>query len=128
MRAAFALFLVAHGLVHLLYVGWSSRRFELRPGMAWPDESWALSRLLGKRMTRTAAAVVMVFATGVFIVAGVALMLQQPMWPATTLVGVASSTAGFILFWNGRRAHLLDQGALAVLINGAIALLVLVAQ
>jgi hypothetical protein len=31
------IFLILHGLVHLLYAGQGWRFFEIRPGMVWPD-------------------------------------------------------------------------------------------
>jgi hypothetical protein len=46
-RFRLGIFLVLHGLVHLLYFGQSARYFELKPGMTWPDGAWAFSRLLG---------------------------------------------------------------------------------
>ena len=45
----FGVFLMLHGLVHLLYLGQSQRFFELQPGMTWPDgpgrsrDSWAMA-------------------------------------------------------------------------------------
>ena len=42
LRFILSVFIVLHGLVHLLYFGQSRRLFELQPGMAWP-ESWRLS-------------------------------------------------------------------------------------
>ena len=36
MRFVFGVFIVLHGLVHLLYFGQSARYFELKPGMVWP--------------------------------------------------------------------------------------------
>ena len=47
MWIALVLFLFLHGMVHLLYAGHSLRLFELRPGLSWPDSSWAFSRLGG---------------------------------------------------------------------------------
>ena len=126
MRLALALFLVFHGLVHVLFLGWSLRRFALRPGMTWPDDSWALSRLLSERTTRQFATVVMAFAMVAFVVAGIALLFDQAVWQAVLGIAVASSTGGFILFWNGKLEGLPNQGAFAVLINVALALLVLV--
>ena len=126
MRLALALFLVLHGLVQVFFVGWSLRRFALRPGMTWPDDSWALSRLLGERTTRPFAAAVMAFATAAFVVAGIALLLDQKAWQAIMAIALALSTGGFILFWNGKLGGLPNQGAFAVLINAALALLVLV--
>jgi hypothetical protein len=37
MRIVFGILLLIHGLIHLLYSGQSARRFELQPGMVWPD-------------------------------------------------------------------------------------------
>lgn len=50
-------FLVLHGLIHLLYFGQSARLLELQSGMIWPDGSWIFSKLLGDNGTRTLAAV-----------------------------------------------------------------------
>ena len=55
IRAIPGVFVVLHGLVHLLNLGQSVRLFELQPGMTWPDGSWAFSRLLGNNRTRTMA-------------------------------------------------------------------------
>lgn len=126
MRLACSVLLVLHGLVHLVFVGQSLRRFELRPGMTWPDDSWALSGLLGERTTRLVAGVVMAFATVAFVAAGIALLLRQTSWQPIVVTAVASSTGAFILFWNGRSKGLPAQGAFAVLINAAIAVSVLV--
>ena len=40
-RIIFGIFIILHGLVHLLYFGQSTRYFELQPGMVWPDGAWA---------------------------------------------------------------------------------------
>jgi hypothetical protein len=45
MTLVLGLFLILHGLVHLLYLGQSARLFELRSGMVWPDHSWAFAWL-----------------------------------------------------------------------------------
>jgi len=46
LRLIIGVFIVLHGLVHLLYFGQSWRFFELQPEMVWPEDSWAFSRLL----------------------------------------------------------------------------------
>ena len=61
-------FLVLHGLVHLLYFGQSARLFELKAGMLWPDDSWAFSGLLGTNRTRTLASIFCILATVGFVV------------------------------------------------------------
>jgi len=38
IKIGIALFLILHGLVHLLYLGQSRCLFELQPDMEWPDD------------------------------------------------------------------------------------------
>jgi hypothetical protein len=73
-----ALFLLLHGLVHLLYVGQSRRIFELQPGMVWPDGSWFFSRLFGDEPTRLLANVLLLLATLGFIAGSLAIFARQP--------------------------------------------------
>ena len=49
LRLVAGVFVVLHGLVHLFYFAQSRRLFELRPGLVWPDGSWAFSKLLGEQ-------------------------------------------------------------------------------
>ena len=62
IRIIFSVFIVLHGLVHLLYFGQSARYFELQPGMVWPDGSWALSRFVGDATTRNLASNLLILA------------------------------------------------------------------
>ena len=85
----FGVFLVLHGLVHLLYVGQSQRMFELQPGMVWPDGSWLLSRLLNNETVRWVTAVSLVIAALVFVISAAGLFLGQSWW-RWALVGAAA--------------------------------------
>jgi hypothetical protein len=67
LQFIFGIFLALHGLVHLLYVGQSARRFELKPGLARPDGSRAFSKLLGDVTTRTLASIACIIAAIGFI-------------------------------------------------------------
>jgi hypothetical protein len=107
-------FLMLHGLVHLLYMGQSTRRFELRPGMVWPDGSWAFSKLLGEKHTRTLASVVLLVA------GGAGLLLSQAWWRSVVTAAAAFSSVVFVLLWNGKLHHLDDQGGVGIFINLAI--------
>lgn len=76
------IFLVLHGLVHLLYFGQSRRLFELRPKMVWPDGSWAFSKLVGDtrsspvdETTRLLASVALVLAAIGFMAGGLGLFI-----------------------------------------------------
>ena len=120
------LFLVLHGLVHLLYFGQSARIFELKPGMVWPDGSWIFSRLLGEGAARSLASILLILAALGLIVGGIGIFAGQAWWrPVVVGVAVFSSIV-YILFWNGRMQNLDGQGAVGLLIDIAILLAVLV--
>jgi uncharacterized membrane protein YphA (DoxX/SURF4 family) len=128
LRFIVAAFIVLHGLVHLLYFAQSRRVFELQPGMAWPDGSWAFSRLLGDEATRWLASITCILAAIGFIVGGAAILLGQAWWRPVVVGAAAFSAAVFFLFWNGKAQNLAQQGAIAILINLAILVYVLVLQ
>jgi hypothetical protein len=113
-------FLVLHGLVHLLYFGQSRRLFELQPGMAWPDGSWAFSKLLGDGATRWLASISCVLAAIGFVVGGIGILVGQAWWRPMFVGSAAFSAAIFVLFWDGKLQKLANKGAIAVLINSAI--------
>lgn len=124
----FGVFLVLHGLVHLLYFGQSARRFELRPGMVWPDGSWAFTRLLGNKTTRTLASIACIAAAIGFVASGAGVLISQVWWRPLVVAATTFSSVAFILFWNGKLHQLADQGAVAILINLAILIAALVFQ
>ena len=39
LNIVIGVFIILHGLVHMLYFGQSRKFFELQPGMTWPDGS-----------------------------------------------------------------------------------------
>jgi hypothetical protein len=122
----FGVFLVLHGLVHSLYVGQSTRRFELRPGMVWPDGSWAFSKLLGEKATRTPASIACALAAIGLVAGGMGALLSQTGWQTVLVAAAAFSSIAFILFWDGNLRKLDDQGGVGVLINLALLAAVIV--
>ena len=120
------LFLVLHGLVHLLFLGQSARYFELQPGLVWPDGSWVLSGLLGPTATRTLANLVMALSGLGFVVAGVGVLWRQDWWRPLVLAAALFSTASYVLLWDGTRQKLDQQGGIGILINLAILVAVLI--
>jgi hypothetical protein len=126
LQFIFGVFMVLHGLVHLLYFGQSARRFELRPGLTWPDGSWAFSRLLGDPSTRKLASLACLVAAVGFVVGGASLLISHVWWRPLVVAAAAFSSMAFILFWNGKLRKLDDQGGVAILINLALLLVVLV--
>jgi hypothetical protein len=120
------IFFILHGMVHLLYFGHSQRRFELRPGMNWPDNSWAFSRLLGEETTRLLASVSLAVVALGFIAAGLGLLTNQDWWRTIAAAAALLSSVLFILFWDGKLQALDEKGAVALLINVVILVALLV--
>ena len=128
LRFIIGLFIVLHGLVHLLYAGHSLRRFELQPGMVWPDGAWAFSRLLGDQATRLLASISCVLAALAFVAGGIGILLKQAWWRPVVVVSAVFSAVIFVLFWNGKMERLDNQGGVGILINLAILVAVLLLQ
>lgn len=116
-KVLIGIFVILHGLVHLLYFGQSWRMFEMQPGMTWPDGAWAFSRLMGDDASRLLASFALVVAAIGFVVAGIAILAGQA-WGATLLILVSVfSSVLYVLFWDGTMSHLDNQGAIGILIN-----------
>jgi hypothetical protein len=126
VRIIFSVFIVLHGLVHLLYFGQSRKFFELQPGMVWPDGSWAFSKLVGDETARLLASLFLVLAAGGFVVGGVGLLLGQGWWRPMVVSTATFSSIIYILFWDGAWQRLHDKGAIGLLINMAILVTVLI--
>jgi len=120
LRLAIGIFIVLHGLVHLLYLGQSRRIFELQPGMVWPDGSWAFSRLLGNEVTRGLASIFCLLAAIGFVAGGTGLLVSQGWWRPVVVGSAAFSAAIFLLLWDGKVQKLADEGGISLLINIAI--------
>lgn len=126
MRIIFSVFIILHGLVHLLYFGHSARYFELKPGMVWPEGSWAFSKLLGNETVRTMVSISLILAAVGFIIGGVGILVNHA-WSRPIVVGAATfSSIIYILSWNGRSQNLDGQGLVGILIDMAILMAVLV--
>jgi len=127
-KLAISIFMILHGLVHLLYVGQSQRVFELQSGMVWPDGSWTFSRIMGDETTRLVASVFLVLAAIGFVVSGAGLYFEQAWW-RTAVAGVSVfSSIIYIVMWNGKMQHLDNQGAIGILINIALIVVAVVAK
>lgn len=119
-RIFFGVFIILHGLVFLLYFGQNRRLFELRPGMVWPDGSWAFSKLLGDSAVRKLASIALILAATGFVTAGLAILLSSTWWRAAVVGTAVFSSLIIILFWDGKLHKLDDQGGIGLLINIAI--------
>jgi hypothetical protein len=126
IRVVFGLFLVLHGLVHLLYFGQSARYFELQPGMTWPDGSWAFTTVLGNAGARSMAGVLLVLAAAGFVAGGAGLLFIQPWGRPVVVVAATLSSLIYLLFWDGGLQSLDNKGGIGILINlGVLAALLL---
>jgi hypothetical protein len=117
---------VLHGVVHLLYSGQSWRLFELQPGMAWPENSWTLSRLLGNQALKAFASLACALAAIGFAAGAAGLFLGYDWWRPVVVGSATFSTLCFIVCWDGRTEQLAEKGALGVLINLAILIAVVI--
>ncbi len=125
LRVAVGVFMVLHGLVHLLYFGQARRLFEVQPGLVWPDGSWAFSKLLGDETARWLASIACVVAAIGFVAGGIGIFVGQAWWRPLVVGSAAFSAAIFVLFWDGGLQRLDAKGAIAILINLAILVAVL---
>ena len=88
--------------------------------MTWPDNSWFVSRVLGRDSgRRLAAGLCLIAATG-FTIAGVGLMADGSWWEATAITSAVFSSVVFVLLWNTSSPRRAEQGGVALLINAAI--------
>jgi hypothetical protein len=121
-----AIFLVLHGVVHMLYFGQSARYFELKPGMTWPDGAWAFTRLVGDPVTRNLASIAMILTALGFAAGAIGILASQAWWRPVVISAAAFSTLIYILLWNGQLQDLDGQGGVGILINVAILVAVLI--
>jgi hypothetical protein len=126
LRIILGVFVVLHGLVHLLYFGQSARGFELQPGMVWPNGSWAFSRLLGDEAIRNLANVLLILAAVGFAVGGIGILVRQAWWRPVVVGSAAFSAVILFLFWDGEMRNLATKGGGGLLINIAILVALLI--
>ena len=126
VRILYGIFMVAHGMVHLLYFGQARRLFELGSGMIWPDGNLPFTRMLGVEPSRMLASITCALAALLFAAGGIGLFARQAWWQPVVIGAAVLSTLIFILFWNGQPRNLSEQGIVAILINAAILVALLV--
>jgi hypothetical protein len=94
--------------------------------MVWPDGSWVFSKLLGDGTTRSLASILYTLAAIGFVAGGVGIFAKQAWWRLAAIGSAIFSAVIVILFWNGQLQKLNDQGLIALIINTAILVVLLV--
>jgi hypothetical protein len=117
MKFIIGIFLILHGIVYLLYFGQSMKFFELRPGMAWPEGSWAFSTFFGNDTLRLLGGIFCLIGAAGFIAGGIGILAMQPWWRPLVIAAAVFSSLIFILLWNGNMQNLSDKGGIGILIN-----------
>lgn len=126
MNIVAPVFLILHGLVHLLYTGQALNYFELQPGMTWPLEARVFSRIRDERVTRRIAAEACTMAAGMFLAGAVGILVSQAWFRPVTVTASAFSAAIFLLCWDGKKKGITNNGLFAVLINAAVLVLLVI--
>jgi uncharacterized membrane protein YphA (DoxX/SURF4 family) len=95
IRIAAALFLIAHGLVHLLYFAPppdDDPRYPFVPADRWFARALRLQPATAKAVARTIA----LACTIAFAVSGIALLVNAGLWEPTAVIGSAISVVLFL--------------------------------
>lgn len=120
LETVFGIFIILHGLVHLLYFGQSWRVFEMADGMSWPDGSWVFARWLDRDVNRLLACSACGLAAAGLVVGGLGLLAGLAWWSPVVISAAAFSAVLYLLFWDGKLNRLDNQGAIGLLINAAV--------
>jgi hypothetical protein len=126
LKIIFGIFIVLHGLVHLLYFGQSTRFFELTPGLTWPDGSWVFSKFLDQAAIRNLTSGLLILSAIGFMISGVGLFMKQDWWRSVIIVTGIFSSMVYILTWDGILQAMHNKGFVGVLINLAILAVVII--
>lgn len=98
----FGLFLILHGLVFIFYAGQSFRMFKLQPGMKWPDESWAFTKMIGNRKVRSSAGVCCLLPSLGFMAGGLGIILNLEWYHPVIISTSVFSIITILIFWDGK--------------------------
>jgi hypothetical protein len=117
MKFVIAVFLILHGIVYLLYFGQSIRLFELRPGLLWPDGSWAFSPIFNDGTIRLLGGIFCIIGAAGFLFGGIGIFASQLWWRPIVITAAVFSSVVFILMWNGGLQSFGDKGGIGIIIN-----------
>jgi uncharacterized membrane protein YphA (DoxX/SURF4 family) len=118
-------FLILHGLVHLLYFGHSMRFMQLKPDMDWPDGARLFSPLPGEAIRNITGNGCILAAIG-FVTGAIGLLTGHGWWQSVTVISGIVSSLLFLICWDWKFTSLANKGLFAILINAVILVTVLV--
>jgi hypothetical protein len=119
----YPVFLILHGLVHLLYSAHSLGYFQLQTGLVWPERSWLFSKAFTVKKIRQMAGLSLLAVAIIFLAGGIALFFDFALWKPLVTIALLISTFFYLFLWDGKIKKLHDQGFVGILINIAIFLL-----
>lgn len=120
LKIIFGIFVLLHGLVHLLYFGHSQKLFKLQKGLKWPENSIVLKKYLSPGNISSIASFICIIATIVLVGGSILYFINNSLWKTTILTGTGISSLLYLVFWDGKLKKLDDNGGIAILINIAI--------
>lgn len=122
-KILFGIFLFLHGLVHMLYVGQSARKFKLQPELTWPDESWVFSRFLPIFRVRILTNFLLTIATVGFLMSAFALLANLNWFQIALTITAIYSSLVYVLNWDAKFKGMDHQGFVGILINMTVVIL-----
>jgi hypothetical protein len=124
LHLCIGIFIILHGLVHMLYFGQSGGYFKLKPGMLWPCESWAYKIISGEKACKRITGFLLLISTLGFIVSGVFFLTGSSRWVLFLEIAVVTSILTFVSGWIGKMHKLHDQGLIGILIDLGLVILI----
>ena len=117
VKIVFGIFLILHGVVHLLYMGQSTRLFELTPGLIWPDGAILLSKMFSVETVRTIATAALIISAVGFVAGGILFFFDQSWWKTIIIAIAIFSSILYLISWDGNMQSIHDKGAVGILLN-----------
>ena len=119
------IFLILHGLVHLLYVA-LTQNWIIDSDIVWNEESKLLSRFISDSELSILGLIAYAIAIISIIVSGAGLMIGAGWWKYLLTISAIYSSTMFLLFWDGQLRHLPDKGFIGIAINIGLIIFVIV--
>lgn len=123
LKFILGLFLILHGLIHLLYLT-LSQDIITDPSIHWSRESWLLSSFLSDGLLKQISFILFSASILFFVAAGLLYMTEFKRRRAAVYFSAIFSSMTILIFWNGTLQHLDDQGFVGIIINIAIMIIV----